>query len=112
MVFAMESRDGPPTEAIAWVERTIGGGARVVESRRLTGGLTSQVHRLTIENVGSYVLRRYGAHDEYAARAVASETAVLSTLARSELPVPRVLGSTTDAADGGPAVLMTCLPGR
>jgi len=90
----------------------------VVGWRRLTGGITSFVHRLTVEQNGRrapYVLRRWGAsgeHDDHATRAVASEAAVLAALERSEVPAPRVIGSTTDAAHGGPAVLMTRLPGH
>jgi aminoglycoside phosphotransferase (APT) family kinase protein len=90
----------------------------VVGWRRLTGGITSTVHRLTVKQNGrrrSLVLRRWvpdRQHEAYAAGAVGSETAVLTALERSDLPVPRVVGSTTDAADAGPAVLMTRVPGR
>jgi len=76
------------------------------------------VHRLAVEHHGrrgSFVLRRWvpdRQRDEYAAGAVASETAVLTALERSDLPAPRVIGSTTDAAHGGPAVLMTRVPGH
>jgi aminoglycoside phosphotransferase (APT) family kinase protein len=104
----------PPAETLAWVERTIGRGARVIASRRLTGGLTSWVHRLAVERNGrraSYVVRWWDAGADIGT-AVASETAILRTLARSELPAPRLIGATSDAADGGPAVLMTLLPGR
>lgn len=108
----------PPAEVLAWVERTLGGDARVVRWRRLTGGLTSAVHELTVEQHGRRrpcVLRRYAAgreHDAYVARAVASEAAVLTALERSDVPAPRALGSTSDASNGGPAVLMSRVPGR
>jgi len=108
----------PPAETLAWVERTIGPGARVVGWRRLTGGIASSVHRLTVEQNGRrrpYVLRRWvpdGEHEEYAIGAVASETAALTALEGSDVPVPRVIGSTTDAAHAGPAVLMTRVPGH
>ena len=111
-------RTRPPAETLAWVERTIGPGARVVGWRRLTGGITSSVHRLTVEQNGRrgpYVLRRWvpdGEHAEYVIGAVASETAVLTALERSDVPAPRVIGSTTDAAHAGPAVLMTRVPGH
>ncbi|HEY6176161.1 MAG TPA: aminoglycoside phosphotransferase family protein [Kofleriaceae bacterium] len=111
-------RTRPPAEALVWVERTIGAGARVVGWRRLTGGITSSVHRLTVEHHGHrapYVLRRWvpdGKNAEYGIGAVASETAALTALERSSIPAPRVIGSTTDAAHAGPAVLMTRVPGR
>jgi aminoglycoside phosphotransferase (APT) family kinase protein len=108
----------PPAEMLAWVERTIGRGARVVGWRRLTGGITSLVHRLTVERNGRRelcVVRRWvpdGENKAYAVGAVASEAAVLAALERSDVPAPRVLGSTTDAAHAGPAVLMTRVPGH
>src|SRR5687767_2006761 len=42
----------PPAELIAWVEQTLGSSARVVGWKRLTGGLTSVVHELTVERNG------------------------------------------------------------
>ena len=101
----------PPAETLVWCERTLGRGARVVGCRRLTGGLTSAVHRLTIEHRGqrrSFVLRRWvpGQLDDYAPRAIASEIAALTALAGADVPAPRLVGATGDA------VLMTCLPGR
>src|SRR5262249_47111277 len=82
----------PPPRTLAWVERTLGRGARVIGWRRLTGGLTSLVHRLTVEHNGRrglYVLRRWvpdAKHEAYAIGAVASETAVLAALERSDVP--------------------------
>jgi hypothetical protein len=64
-------------------------GARVVGWRRLTGGLTSLVHRLTVEQNGGavpFVLRRWVADREnegYVTGAVASATAVLTALERA-----------------------------
>jgi aminoglycoside phosphotransferase (APT) family kinase protein len=61
-----------------------------------------------------YVLRWWTPDNEWAqwiARAVPLETDVLTKLERSDIPAPRVIGSTTDTARGGPAVLMTRLPG-
>jgi aminoglycoside phosphotransferase (APT) family kinase protein len=108
----------PPPETLAWVEQTLGSGARVVGWRRLTGGIASCVHRLAVEHNGrreSLVLRRWVPdrdHAEYVMGAVASEAAILTALERCDLPVPRLIGSTTDAAHAGPAVLMTRLPGH
>jgi aminoglycoside phosphotransferase (APT) family kinase protein len=90
----------------------------VVGWRRLTGGLTSLVHRLTVVQNGRrqlFVLRRWmpdAEHQAYAVRAVGSEAAILTALERSDLPAPRLIGSTTDTAHGGPAVLMTRVPGH
>src|SRR5688572_5863169 len=97
----------PPRETVAWVERTLGSGARVLGWRRLTGGLTTSVHRLTVEHDGRrrpYVVRRWDKHQDYALGAVAAEAAVLTALKGSGVPAPRLIGWTTHA-DAGPAVL-------
>ena len=52
----------PSAEALAWVERALGGGARVVACRRMTGGIVAAVHRLTVKSDGGrqvVVLRQY-----------------------------------------------------
>lgn len=108
----------PPAPLLAWVEQSLGSHARVMASQRLTGGLTSFVHELTVERNGSrekYVLRWWAPDSEWEqwiVRAVALETAVLTKLETSDIPSPRVIGSNTDPALGGPAVLMTRLPGK
>jgi aminoglycoside phosphotransferase (APT) family kinase protein len=72
---------------------------------------------LTVERNGrreEYALRWWIPNAEWQqwiARAVPLETAVLTKLEGSDIPAPRVIGFTTDAAVGGPAVLMTRLPG-
>ena len=101
-----------------WVERTLGRGARVVATRLLTGGLTSLVHELTVERMGRrsrYVLRTWPAdnvHKDWIVRTVAAEAAVLSALERSDVPAPKLIASTVDDTAGGPALLMTRVPGR
>jgi aminoglycoside phosphotransferase (APT) family kinase protein len=108
----------PPAELLAWVEQTLEHGARVVGWKRLTGGLTSLVHRLTVERNGrreEYVLRWWVPDAEwkqYIMRAVPMECGVLAKLEGSDIPAPRVVGSTPDATVGGPAILMTRLPGK
>ena len=86
--------------------------------KRLTGGLTSMVHRLKVDRNGrreEYVLRWWVPDSDWAqwiARVVPMETDVLAKLEGSDIPAPRVIGSTTDTALDGPAILMTRLPGR
>src|SRR3954447_335255 len=76
----------PPAQLLAWVEQILGRGARVVGWKRLTGGLTSIVHRVTVERNGrreDYVLRWWVPDSEWEhwiARAVPPETAVLTKL--------------------------------
>ena len=65
--------------------------------KRLTGGLTSIVHRLTVERNGGreeYVLRWWvpgSQWEQWIARAVPLETAVLTKLKGSDIPAPRVM---------------------
>ena len=105
-------------ESLAWVEQILGGGARVVTARPLTGGLTSLVHELTVAQNGSrtrYVLRSWAPdteHKDWVLRSVTRESAVLTALERSSVPAPQLVGSIGDDVPGGPALLMTRVPGR
>jgi aminoglycoside phosphotransferase (APT) family kinase protein len=105
-------------ESLTWVETFLGRGARVVATRRLTGGLTSLVQELTVAQNGRqrrYVLRSWAPDSrlqDWVLRAVATEAAVLAALERSDVPAPRLVASTSDAAAGGPASLMTRVPDR
>lgn len=52
----------PSVETLAWVAASMGRGSRIVGYRRLTGGVCSAVHRLTVERRGMrmfVVLRQY-----------------------------------------------------
>jgi aminoglycoside phosphotransferase (APT) family kinase protein len=94
----------------------MGPGARVVGHRRLTGGVCSAVHRLTVERGGTrtfVVLRQYpgglGLQES-----LTTEIANLGVVAGSGLPVPAVLAADVAGASTGglPSVLMTRLPGH
>ena len=87
---------------------------RVVSSRRLTGGITAAVHRLTVEHVPSgrrqsVVLRQYEQCD-----AVPRETSMLRQAADAGLPAPRPLAASPAGTEAGgyPSVLLEYLPGR
>ena len=117
-------RRRPSAEALAWVERTLGGRARIVACDRLTGGLTAAVHRLTTEHDGTrqvVVLRQYEQPpaDDPAERAgladrVLREARVLDAAAAAGLPAPASLArsATGDDAGGHPSILMTHLDGQ
>ena len=76
------------------------------------------VHGLTVERNGlrdRYVLRWWmpgSGWEQWIRRAVSLESAVLPKLEGSGIPAPRLIGSLEDTALGGPAVLMTRLPGQ
>jgi aminoglycoside phosphotransferase (APT) family kinase protein len=113
-------RQRPSSQTIDWVERAAG--ARVVAWRRMTGGTSSAVHRLTIDR-GGYrdvlVLRQY-AHgvlapvDSDTAALVRDEAAALRAVHDAGLPAPEPIAADADGreSDGHPAILMTRLPGR
>src|SRR6058998_2652161 len=106
----------PSVETLAWVAASMGRGSRVVGYRRLTGGVCSAVHRLTVERRGVrtfVVLRQYPAGVGVEAD-LEREIANLGVVAGSALPVPSILATdVSGAATGGaPSLLMTRLQGR
>jgi aminoglycoside phosphotransferase (APT) family kinase protein len=76
------------------------------------------VHELTVVRNGRrnrYVLRSWAPDSEskdWMVQTVAAEAAVLTALEPSGVPAPQLIASTDDVAAGGPALLMTRLPGR
>lgn len=115
-------RDGGFTErrpsraALSWVTASLGRGSRIVDYRRLTGGVSSAMSRLSIERGGvrtAVVLRQYPAGLGLDAT-MTKEIDNLGVVAGSGLPVPTVLAA--DAAgtstEGEPSLLMTQLPGH
>jgi aminoglycoside phosphotransferase (APT) family kinase protein len=113
-------RRRPASQALDWVERVAG--ARVVAWRRMTGGIASVLHRLTIDH-GSYgdvlVLRQYepgvlALYDRDTAALVREEAAALRAVHAAGLPAPELVAADADDRESGghPAVLMTRLPGR
>ncbi|BCJ28768.1 phosphotransferase family protein [Actinocatenispora sera] len=106
----------PSAETLAWVAASMGRGSRVVGYRRLTGGVCSAVHRVTVEGRGGrsfVVLRQYPAGLGLQ-EALANEIANLGVVAGSGLPVPSVLATDVAGAStgGAPSLLMTRLPGH
>lgn len=108
-------RRRPDVETLAWVAASMGRGSRVVGYRRMTGGVCSAVHRLTVERSGSrtfVVLRQYpgglGLQET-----LQKEIANLGVVAGSGLPVPSILAVDVAGAStgGSPSLLMTRLPG-
>jgi hypothetical protein len=108
----------PSPEALAWVERELGRGSRVVAWRRMTGGLTSAVHRLTVQRGPgrlAVVLRQYERSGIYdMAKIIEREAGILSGLPASGLAAPELLAACPagEEAGGNPAILMTRLPGH
>lgn len=109
-------RRRPSDESLAWVAKSVSPGGRVVGYRRMTGGVSSAVHRVTVQHAGKrtvMVLRQYppaaGLQD-----ALQKELANLSVVVGSGLPVPRVVAADVDgtATGGAPSLLMTRLPGH
>ncbi|HKA90549.1 MAG TPA: aminoglycoside phosphotransferase family protein [Haliangiales bacterium] len=110
----------PPRDALDWVAREVGGGARVVGVRRMKGGIASAVHRVRLElssGPRDVVLRRW-LHDDWGdpAASVHREMATLEALRAVDLgvAVPTLLAaSPTGAGAGGrPALLMDRIAGR
>jgi aminoglycoside phosphotransferase (APT) family kinase protein len=108
----------PSKEARTWVAEQFGVGAHVRTARRLTGGITSAMHVLSVESKSGQrtdvVLRRWNDDDHVeGADWVTRESSILEQLAGSDLPTPEVLAiDPTGARCGQPALLMSRLPGR
>jgi aminoglycoside phosphotransferase (APT) family kinase protein len=116
-------RRRPSSQTLDWAGHVAG--ARVVAWRRMTGGIASAVHRLTIDH-GSYrdvlVLRQYEYADSDMAERFAQaggalvrhEAATLRAVHDAGLPGPEPVAADADGreSDGHPAILMTRLPGR
>jgi aminoglycoside phosphotransferase (APT) family kinase protein len=109
----------PPSRADrSWLASVLGGDERTLRARRLTGGISSAVHQISIGDqkgeVRHYVLRRWAIPDFPEGTAdVLREAHTLTGLADHDLPAPRLV-----AIDAGPetctypSLLMTRLPGR
>jgi aminoglycoside phosphotransferase (APT) family kinase protein len=114
--MADERASSPARDTLRWVERTAGG--RVVGTRRLIGGISSSVHRVSVETRAGarrhVVLRRWVVTDiERARRLVAAEARALAALHETAVPAPELV-ATSDGSetDGVPALLMTRVPGH
>jgi hypothetical protein len=111
-------RSRPPVRALSWVAESLGE-VRVVGSRARSGGMSSAVHVVHLEDRSGerfrLVLRRYVRADWLAEEpdVAAREADALRILDDSPLPVPRLVAvDPTGELAGSPALLMTALPGR
>ena len=113
-------RRRPSSQTLDWVERVTG--AKVVAWRRMTGGISSVVHRLTIDH-GGYrdvlVLRQYehtalDLVDSETAAMIRHEAATLRAVYDAGLPAPEPIAADEEGreSDGHPSILMTRVPGR
>jgi len=113
-------RRRPSPQALDWVARVAG--ARVVAWRRMTGGVASVVHRLTVDHGGRrdvLVLRQYEREflaivDSETAELIRGEAATLRAVHDAGLPAPEPIAADADGREcgGHPAILMTRLPGQ
>jgi len=106
----------PSAETLAWVAASMGRGSRIVGYRRLTGGVCSAVHRLTVARRGKrtfVVLRQYPGGLGLQG-SLETEIANLGVVAGSGLPVPSILATDVAGAStgGAPSLLMTRLQGH
>src|ERR1035441_1150256 len=126
-------RRRPPDQTLAWVARSVGPKAQVRSWRRITGGITSSVHLVSVNTPNEprrLILKRWVEGDLEQSRGwvehdplpvdleqsrgwVEHEAEVLRALERTGLASPRLVACSLGAeTDGAPALLMTRLPGR
>jgi aminoglycoside phosphotransferase (APT) family kinase protein len=109
-------RRRPSPQTLRWVETALGDKARVVAWQRMTGGIISAVHRLTVDAGGprySLVLRQYEHARADLADSVERESGILRAVRGHGLAAPELVAESADGAetDGHPSMLMTRLPG-
>jgi aminoglycoside phosphotransferase (APT) family kinase protein len=111
---------GPlPEAARAWIREELGAGTRIVSIHPRSGGTSSAIHVVTVEDRGgtrqSLVLRRYVRADWLAEEPdlAEHEARVLELLESTAFDAPCLVAvDPTGAQCDVPAVLMTRLPGR
>ena len=109
--------ESPPTEALSWVERSVGPGAAVESATRLAGATSSVLHALKVKYRGrefELVLRRFVDAEWLRAEPdlARHEAAGLEKAESAGVPVPLLVAFDEGGGEcGAPATLMTRLPG-
>jgi aminoglycoside phosphotransferase (APT) family kinase protein/dienelactone hydrolase len=108
--------DGGWTATRSWVAKQLPEGRTVADSRLLTGGWSSQLRRLTLDDGTGLALRTFVKpfFRRHAPGLLAREAAVLTLLAaEDDVPAPRLLAVDAEAEHcDHPSLLMSLLPGR
>jgi aminoglycoside phosphotransferase (APT) family kinase protein len=108
----------PSDAALNWAARSIAPGATVTSVRRLTGGITSAMHAISVvDRQGRHhrcVLRRWvDDHANDGPDRVVREARILEKLESTEIPAPRVLATDVSGEEcHESALLMSYLDGR
>jgi aminoglycoside phosphotransferase (APT) family kinase protein len=108
----------PSDAALHWVARSIAPGATVTSVRRLTGGITSAMHAISVADAqGRHhrcVLRRWvNDHANDGPERVLREARILEELEGTDIPAPRLLGTDANGDEcQESALLMSYLDGR
>ena len=107
----------PSAATLAWAAAQVGPGAKVFRWSKLTGGIASSVHQLAVVGADGItrqlVLKRWLNEDRSAALAEFDrESTVLGALEATDLPVPLLIASSAQSAEGHPVVLMSRVRGR
>ncbi|AJW40987.1 hypothetical protein NY08_2977 [Rhodococcus sp. B7740] len=116
------TESGPPStvrpSTRAWVSRHLNTGERITESEMLSGGITAEMRKLTVWTTDGFsrnlVLRTYTepASVQHAQDSLERESAALTALSRSAVPVPELMAFDSTATHCEyPSLLMTHLPG-
>jgi aminoglycoside phosphotransferase (APT) family kinase protein len=107
----------PTDQSLWWVEQALGERAHVVAWRRLTGGIVSAVHRVTVDAGDRrqvLVLRQFERAGPEEGRLIEHEAAILRQLPGQGIPAPECVADDAGGrdTDGHPSILMTRVPGR
>lgn len=108
----------PSDAALNWVARSIAPDAKVSSVRRLTGGVTSAMHAISVADAqGRHhrcVLRRWvDDHANDGPELVLREARILERLEGTDIPAPRLLGTDANGEESQEsALLMSYLDGH
>ena len=102
----------PSSQALRWVERSVGPASRVVSVSRLHGGITAAIDVVEVDDRSAdeprrLVLRRWYIDDARRERLVAREMAALLAIEGSRVPAPRVVGYDADGSEAGVTCTLT-----
>lgn len=107
-------RRRPDDAALRWVAGQFGPSADVLAWRRMTGGIASAVHLLTVSNNGRRLIVVLRQHEDRQWRSlVEQEASALEQLDGTDIPAPELVAADPDGTESGhPSILMTRVPGH
>ena len=112
------NKPSPTSSTLSWAGNAFGAGSKVTAVRKLTGGISSAMHVLSLEDQYGHnhraVLRQWiDDHEQRGPECVLREAHILNELKSTDIVAPHVLGVDVQGSEcGHPSLLMTFLDGH